>query len=159
MQRIFDRPLRMQYLGAGVRHIAHWQTSICRVMAPLLAILLSDSSALQAQNIRVDVVLRQFVATVTDSQGKLVTSLKPEDFIVELGGIRQQITGVAQGTDVPVTVGLLLDNSGSMTGIFPAVVEAASSFVSRLRPGDESFLLTFGNEVRLLQDLTQNKDR
>src|SRR5579862_1637455 len=84
-------------------------------------------AAVAGQTIRVDVLLQQVTATVTDSDGHLVTHLRPEDFVIELDGIRQQITHFSADDNLAFSVGLVLDRSYSMKPIIVAAQSAAST--------------------------------
>jgi hypothetical protein len=69
--------------------------------------------------------------------------LLPEDFIVDLDGVRQQISHFSVDQDVATSVGLILDRSYSMKPILEAARAAASTFTNGTQPSDESFLMTF----------------
>jgi VWFA-related protein len=82
---------------------------------------------LLAQNpttLRVDVRLVNVVATVTDASGKFVPNLTANDFTVFEDGVPQKITHFTQDRNVPVSVGMLLDTSGSMAGKMKAATGA-----------------------------------
>src|SRR5687768_3722451 len=72
------------------------------------------SSAKSQDNLRVDVRLVNIVATVTDGRGRYVPGLTAADFIVEEDGVRQKIAHFSQDQNIPVSVGIVLDTSGSM---------------------------------------------
>ncbi|HEY2382718.1 MAG TPA: hypothetical protein VGK48_16205, partial [Terriglobia bacterium] len=65
-----------------------------------LGFVLFAGPALNAQTLKVDVVLQEVTSTVTDSDGKLVTDLQPEDFIVERDGVPQKIEHFSHGKNV-----------------------------------------------------------
>jgi VWFA-related protein len=112
-----------------------------------------------AQTLRVDVLLREVITTVTDSDGRLVTDLHPEDFIVELDGTPQKIEHFTHGKNVPLSIGLVLDTSRSMENTMTALKAAAESFVSGMHPEDESFIVTFDFKATLLQGFTHDPER
>jgi hypothetical protein len=85
-----------------------------------------------------DVVV--FHATVKDRRGGYVTGLTKDDFSIIEGGQPQAITFFA-AEDAPVTVGLVLDNSGSMHPNRDRVIAAALGFVEVSNPHDELFAL------------------
>ena len=116
--------------------------------ALLLLIAVSSLSARQTQTLRVDVQLSQIVVTVTDGRGHLITDLTPNDFIVEVDGVRQSIAHFTQDADTPIALGLLLDLSGSMAARLHAVKEAGSVFIRSMRPEDEYFLMTFASSTK-----------
>jgi len=94
---------------------------------------------------RTDVVVLH--ATVKDRRGGYVTGLTKEAFAVFEAGEPQAIS-VFAAEDAPVTVGLILDNSGSMQPNRERVIAAAESFATTSNPQDELFALAFNEEVR-----------
>jgi Ca-activated chloride channel homolog len=94
-------------------------------------------------------------ATVTDDKHHLVTNLSKNDFTVFEDGQPQQITSFRH-EDVPVSVGILIDNSGSMREKRPAVNQAALNLVRASNPQDEVFIVNFNEEPFLDQDFTNN---
>jgi VWFA-related protein len=107
-----------------------------------------------AQNLRVDVLLQQVVATVRDSDSKLVTNLNAEDFVIMLEGVRQPIRHFTQDEDVPFSVGLIIDASESMNAALASAQGAAATFIRGMRSQDESFLMTFDSNSTLRQEFT-----
>jgi Ca-activated chloride channel family protein len=81
-------------------------------------------------------------ATVLDKSGRHVEGLRRSDFRVYEDGVRQNLA-VFSHADVPVTVGILIDDSGSMRVVRPAVDAAAWTFVKTSNPGDQVFVVTF----------------
>lgn len=94
-------------------------------------------------------------ATVIDDHGHLVTGLPQDDFHVFEDGKPQAITAL-QEQDVPVSIGLLVDNSGSMRTKRQAVNEAALDMVRASNPQDETFVVNFADEAYIDQDFTGN---
>jgi Ca-activated chloride channel homolog len=94
-------------------------------------------------------------ATVVDGHDNLVNGLTPEDFHVLEDGKPQNITSV-QEQDIPVSIGLLIDNSGSMRTKRQAVNEAALDMVRASNPQDESFVVNFADEAYIDQDFTSD---
>lgn len=92
-------------------------------------------------------------ATVVDDHQHLVTSLPRTAFTVFENGQPQQITSF-RNTDVPVAVGIVIDNSGSMRDKRAAVNQAAINFVKASNPRDEVFIVNFNDEAYLDQDYT-----
>lgn len=87
-------------------------------------------------------------ATVTDSHGTLVTDLAKSAFTVFEDGKRQPIA-VFRHEDVPVSLGLVIDNSGSMRQLRAQVEAAALAFVRASNPWDEVFVLNFADRGRI----------
>lgn len=86
-------------------------------------------------------------ATVRNRRGTPVAGLKRDDFQIFEDGIRQSLKHFGQG-DIPVTVGLVIDNSGSMRPKRAEVVAAALAFAASSKPQDQIFLVNFNEHVR-----------
>src|SRR5262245_53019694 len=108
---------------------------------------------------RVDVRLVNVVATVTDTRGRSIPNLKVDDFVLEQDGKPQQITHFSQDQNVPVSVGILLDTSGSMDRKIRTAVEAVERFSRRIQQNDEIFLITFSGRATLKQDFTDDREK
>lgn len=93
--------------------------------------------------------------TVVDSHGRLVTDLTRADFKVWEDKV-PQVVSFFQHADVPVSMGILVDNSGSMRDKLPAVREAALDLVRSSNPKDEAFIVNFSDEAYLDQGFTSN---
>jgi len=87
-------------------------------------------------------------ATVTDKHGDLITSLDARAFSIFENGKRQPIS-LFRRDDVPVSVGLLIDNSGSMRSLRANVEAAALAFARASNPQDELFVLNFADKARV----------
>lgn len=98
--------------------------------------------------ISADVDLVILHATVQDRKGRLVSGLRKENFQVSEDGVPQEIR-VFQQEDVPVAVGLIVDNSGSMARKRKDVAAAALAFVRSSNPQDEMFIVNFNERVSL----------
>lgn len=105
-----------------------------------------------------DVKVVNVVATVKDRDGRLVSTLDKDDFILSEDGVRQEIRYFAHQTDLPLTIGLLIDTSGSQRALIPQERSAGLHFFrSVLRPKkDLAFLMSFDRNVELLQDYTSS---
>lgn len=99
-------------------------------------------------NISVDVDLVVLQATVRDRKGGFVSGLPSEDFRVYEDGV-PQTTGFFSHEDVPVTVGLVVDHSGSMRPKQMEVVAAALAFARSSNPKDEMFVVNFNERAWL----------
>jgi Ca-activated chloride channel family protein len=87
-------------------------------------------------------------ATVKNARGELVTNLERGAFTVYEDGKKQPIT-LFRRDDVPVSLGLLIDNSGSMRTLRAKVEEAARALVRASNPQDEVFVLNFNDKARI----------
>jgi VWFA-related protein len=102
----------------------------------------------QEYTINVDVNLVVLHATVLDKRGHIVNDLKPEDFRVYEDGALQMLS-VFSHADIPVTMGIVIDDSGSMREKREAVNAAALAFVKTSNPQDQVFVVNF-NDVYYL---------
>ncbi|HZI50364.1 MAG TPA: VWA domain-containing protein [Terriglobia bacterium] len=129
-------------------------------IAAATAILAGLTLAAQTPTtLRVDVRLVNVVATVTDAKGKFIPDLKPEDFTILEDGVPQKITHFTQDRDVPVSVGILLDTSGSMAGKMRAATAAVERFLHNIHANDDIFLMTFARNIVVEQDFTSDRRR
>lgn len=111
----------------------------------------------QDEPIRVEVNLVSILASVRGKSGALVSNLQKDDFKIYEDGKEQQIKNFTRETDLPLTLGLLVDTSESQERLIDIEQRAASQFFSKvLRPKDQAFLIQFGAEAELLQDLTNS---
>jgi len=96
-------------------------------------------------------------ATVVDEKGQFVTGLTTDNFHVFEDKVEQKIS-VFSKEDIPVTMGLVIDNSGSMREKRPQVNAAALSFVRTSNSADEVFVVNFNDEyyLDLDEDFTSN---
>jgi len=93
--------------------------------------------------------------TVVDQDGHLVQDLTQSDFQVWEDNVPQTIQSFTH-SDVPVSIGLLIDNSGSMRDKRPAVNTAALDLIRASNPQDEAFVVNFSDEAFLDQDFTSS---
>jgi Ca-activated chloride channel homolog len=105
--------------------------------------------------IRVDTRLVVLPVTVMDKSGHLVTNLPETAFQVFENGVPQHIK-VFRREDVPVSMGLVIDNSGSMRDKRAKVEAAALTLVKASNPQDEVFIVNFNDEAFLDKDFTNN---
>ena len=94
-------------------------------------------------------------ATVVDDKQRIVTSLDKGDFSVFEDGHPQTITSFRH-EDIPVSMGIVVDNSGSMREKRQKVNAAALNLVRASNPNDEVFIVNFNDEFYLDQDFTSN---
>lgn len=107
---------------------------------------------------RVQVDLVTLTLTVTDLYGRLVSGLSKKDFTVYDNNKQQEITFFSD-SDAPVSIGILFDVSGSMTGDKISKARTAlSRFINTSHPNDEYFLIAFNSRAQLLLDRTRDGD-
>lgn len=96
--------------------------------------------------------------TVRDKKGKIVTNLTKDDFDLQEDGKPQPIRYFSQETNLPLTVGLLVDTSMSERDNIDRERTASRSFLDQMitRPADRAFVIHFDREIELLQDLTSD---
>jgi Ca-activated chloride channel homolog len=94
-------------------------------------------------------------ATVYDDHDHMVTNLDKSAFQIFEDGVPQTITSFRR-EDIPVAVGIVIDNSGSMRDKRPAVNQAAVNFVRSSNPQDQVFIVNFNDEYYLDQDFTSS---
>ena len=117
----------------------------------------ASSSGITTLHVSVNLVNLFFV--VRDKSGTLVPDLSRADCEVFEDDKPQKLRSFTAQTDLPLSIGILLDTSVSQERVLPDEQKAASAFLRRiLRPTDESFLISFDVTVDLLADWTSNPD-
>ncbi len=96
----------------------------------------------------------QVTVTVTDSSGRYVTGLNKDEFKLYVDGTQRQIEFFRRDLKAPVSVGIIVDTSGSMQPKIPQARAAIAQFVEDLNPRDDMFLLAFSDRPFLLQGFT-----
>jgi VWFA-related protein len=105
--------------------------------------------------IRVDVGLVTVTCEVTDRGGAPAKNLRVEDFELRDNGREQKIDSLWQEQDLPLTIGLLVDVSGSQSAFVDQHRRAVTQFLSQiLGSKDRAFLVTVGTEAKLVADLS-----
>jgi Ca-activated chloride channel family protein len=107
--------------------------------------------------LRMDVRLVNVVATVTDADGKFVPNLSAGDFTVLEDGVPQKISHFTQDRDIPVSVGIVLDTSASMTPKMRTATDAVDRFINDIHADDDIFLMTFARSIVVEQDFTNDR--
>jgi VWFA-related protein len=107
--------------------------------------------------IRVRVPLVSLYATVRGHHNALVANLNENNFRVYEDGKEQKIAYFAKESKLPLTLGMLVDTSGSQQGLLDAEKMSAERFLKRvLRPKDEAMVVSFDLDVNLLADFTND---
>ena len=110
------------------------------------------------QTIKVDVDIVNVLCNVRTKNGGLVGNLGKDDFTLFENGQQQVLKYFTRDTDVPLTIGLLVDVSKSQERLIEVEKNAAYRFFSSvLRDKDLAFLISFGAEAELLQDYTNSR--
>ena len=144
---------------------AHWLVLSCQALA-LVCLLFAnrpvygqDSSA--ATTMSVDVKVVTLPVTVRDKHGQIVRDLTKDDFVLEEDGHPQTIRYFAQESNLPLTLGLLVDTSLSQRNVLDQERTASESFLDQMLTAakDQAFLIHFDREVELLQDLTSSREK
>ncbi len=106
---------------------------------------------------RVNVVT--LLATVRDRDGRILNNLTAGDFVLTEDGIPQKIRYFVRESDLPLTIGLLVDTSRSQTGVLDEESSASYKFLDQvLREGkDQAFIVHFDTRVETLQGLTSSR--
>ena len=109
------------------------------------------------EGIKVDVDLTLVNVTVTDPLDRLVTGLEKEHFRVFEDGVEQEVQTLSS-EDVPVSIGLVFDMSGSMSDKVEKAREAAVEFMRTANPKDQFFLVSFNDRAELTSGFTSSVD-
>jgi VWFA-related protein len=133
-------------------------TALILVFAVASAVALSALLLAQDDStLKVEVSLVNILFNVRDKKSGLVGNLNKDDFKVFEDGKEQEVKFFNRETDLPLTIGLLIDVSASQTNLIDIEKNAAYQFFgSVLRKQDLAFLISFGEESELLQDYTNS---
>ena len=105
--------------------------------------------------LRVDVDMALVNVTVTDPYNRLVTGLDPDNFRVYEDNVEQEIVTFSS-EDVPISIGVIFDFSGSMSNKVGKAREAALQFFKTANPQDEFFLVSFNERAELTSTFTNS---
>jgi VWFA-related protein len=116
--------------------------------------------AQESPTYKVDVSVVNVLATVRDHEGRIIGDLSKDDFILEEDGKPQEIQYFSRQTEMPLTMGLLIDTSLSQRNLIGDERSASYRFLDQvLRPDrDQAFVIKFDFEAELLQDLTNSRE-
>jgi len=136
-------------VAAGLARVPRTALAAPQVVAP------PDGQA----PIRVESGLVNLFVTVRNKNKQIIDDLVQDDFKVYEDGEEQKIAFFSKESDLPITLGILLDTSGSETNMLPAIQDAGEQFLRRvLRKGDLAMILTFDSNIDLLADFTDDQD-
>jgi VWFA-related protein len=114
-----------------------------------------QDQSVETLKVRVNVV--QLFFNVKDKKGALIPDQKKEDFEIFEDGKPQTIKYFTAESNLPLTLGIMIDSSGSQTRVLEMEKEVGGSFLSSiLRDKDEAFVISFDVNVDLLQDFTND---
>ncbi|HKP12327.1 MAG TPA: VWA domain-containing protein [Blastocatellia bacterium] len=108
--------------------------------------------------IKLHTTLVQVPVVVKEKGGRYLTDLRKDDFIIYEDGARQTIEYFGT-TEEPFNVALLLDSSGSTADQLQQIKSAALAFIDNLRPQDKVLLVEFNDSVRILSELTGDREQ
>ena len=113
-----------------------------------------------AETLKVNVEVVQLFFNVKDKHGALIPNLTKDNFDVSEDGKPQTIKYFKAETDLPLTLGILIDSSSSQINVLDMEKTVGGSFLeSILRPKDEAFVISFDIDINLLQDFTNSVSR
>lgn len=108
--------------------------------------------------VRIDTTLVSIPVSVMDRDGKFIPNLSQNDFHVWEDGVEQKVAYFAS-TEKPFTVALVIDTSGSTRFRLDQIRDAAIAFVDQLRPEDRVMVLSFSENIRVLAQPTNDRNR
>ena len=112
------------------------------------------------ETLKVNVEVVQLFFNVKDKHGALIPNLTKDNFDVFEDGQPQTIKYFKAESDLPLTLGILIDTSGSQQRVLGMEQEVGGSFLENiLRPKDEAFVISFDIDINLLQDFTNSVSR
>jgi Ca-activated chloride channel homolog len=106
--------------------------------------------------LNVEVELVNLTATVLDEGGKYMDGLQPQDFEIFENGEPQKISFFSHDLRVPISVGVLIDSSGSMRHKLQQALQTIREIALALSPQDEMFVVSFNSDVNVRQRFTNN---
>src|SRR6516225_3965347 len=150
------------------RHAQNLRSLTCfRLLTILLSVLLvtmpvtgqREDKQEAATTIKKYVNVVNVLATVRNKQGQIVNDLTKDDFKLEVDGHPQTIKYFSKVTDLPLTLGLLVDTSLSQRRLLDKERTASYTFLNDLldQTRDKAFVVHFDFDIELLQDLTSSR--
>ena len=118
-----------------------------------------QTPASTAPTIAVDARLVNLPVVVRDKKGALIQNLTKDDFVLQVDNKPQTIRYFDKDTNLPLTLGLLVDTSLSQREVIDEERTASSTFLDQMltTPKDRAFIMQFAAETELLQDLTSSR--
>lgn len=110
-----------------------------------------------SQTLKSGVALVNVFATVRDKRHAIVSGLTQDDFKVYEDGVEQKVAFFSKEMNLPITLAILIDTSGSQQSVLGAEQDTASRFVHEImRKRDEAIVISFDTDVNLLADFTED---
>jgi VWFA-related protein len=145
----------MRMIRYGMAQVLAWSAVLAMVVPAMPAM---PQEPAQGPVIKSEVTLVNLFATVRDKSHRVVTDLKQDDFKVSEDGHEEKVAFFSKEMQLPITLGLLLDTSGSEQFMLGAIQDAGGRFMHRvLKKGDEAMVISFDSDVDLLSDFTDDK--
>jgi len=117
------------------------------------------STSTAVPTIAVDARLVNLPVVVRDKKGALIQNLTKDDFTLQVDGKPQAIRYFDKDTNLPLTLGLMVDTSQSQRSVLDEERTASSTFLDQMltNPKDQAFVIQFARQTELLQDLTTSR--
>ncbi|MGD0841565.1 MAG: VWA domain-containing protein [Candidatus Acidiferrales bacterium] len=141
-------------LAAGLLRVPRKAFAAAQVLTPV-----PTEPAQNGGTIRANVGLVNLFVTVRNKQHQVITDLTQDDFKIYEDGVEQKVAFFSKESDLPITIGILLDTSGSEQDMLPAIQDAAEQFLKRvMRKGDLAMVLNFDVDIDLDADFTDDQE-
>ena len=127
----------------------------------LLVVCVGSGKAQEAADdtpIKVNTVLLNVPVVVSDKDGRRIAGLKKEDFSILQAGEKQAIE-FFEDAEAPMNVAILIDTSGSTTGILSSIKKAARFFLLNLNSEDKAIIASFDGSINILSKLTSDQKK
>lgn len=112
------------------------------------------------QTLHTGTALVNVFATVRDKHHAIVSGLTQDDFKVYEDGVEQKVSFFSKDMNLPITLAIMIDTSGSQQALLTAEQDTASRFVKEImRKRDEAIVMNFDTDVNLLADFTEDPER
>ena len=148
----------MRRYASGTSALVFWLSCLLTGQQASTANTASNEPSTPTVSVNVKVV--NVLATVRDKHGKIVSNLNSGDFTLEEDTHPVTVEYFSRESDLPLTLGLLVDTSMSQRTVIDQERSASKIFLDKvLRDKDAAFLIHFDREVELLQDLTSSKQK
>jgi VWFA-related protein len=135
-----------------------WKLPVAAAITASLCVPAVPQEPAQGPVLKSSVNLVNLFATVRDKNKRVVGDMKQDDFKIFEDGQEQKIAFFSKEVTLPITLGLLIDTSGSEQNRLGSEQEAASRFLERvMKKGDEAMVISFDLDVDLLADFTDDR--